>query len=387
MNIKMAERMNHFPESFIRRLLQQAHGEGFISLAGGHPMADMFPVEDLSLAAEKAAARYGTRFWQYGKTAGENELRQYVCDYYTSRGMHFDIDNILITTGSQQALDLLGKVFLESGAELVSEDPGYLGALQVFALYQAKVLALELDNQGPNIEQAEQFFSKHDPRFFYCTPVFQNPSNIIYTEERSRQMAEILNRNNILTVIDDPYSEIYFNEKPEHHLASMLDGDKRLLLGTFSKTVSPAFRLGWVAGPKDIINQLARAKQASDLHSSVYGQLTFAEFLESGKFENHLEKLRNAYRHKAGIMVDALAQFPEFKFQKPEGGMFVWGRMKSDISTLDIYEDIVKRGVAYVPGQAFKVERNLHPYMRLNYTFSCDQDIKAGIQRIFSNIS
>ena len=385
MNEKLfANRMGTTHKSFIREILKVTENPKIISFAGGLPNPKFFPVKEIANASLKVLEENGENVLQYSTTEGYLPLREYIAERYRKKkGLKVDPDEILITNGSQQGLDLIGKVFLDTGDQIVIERPGYLGAIQAFSMYEPLFQSIPLFDDGIDTDLLEKTFMRNKIKLFYAVPNFQNPSGITYSRKRRRGVANILKRHNAIFVEDDPYGELRFIGEDLPSMRHYLE-DNIILLGSFSKIITPGLRLGWVCAKKDIMERIIVAKQASDLHSNYLSQRIVHQYLIDNDINKHILKIRDAYKKRRDLMVSMIAEyFPEeIKYTKPEGGMFLWITLPEGISSLDLVNLAIKENVAFVPGNAFYVDGGGNNTLRLNFSNSDEEKIEEGIKRL-----
>ncbi len=389
-NKLLSERIRHVPRSFIREILKVAVSDDMISFAGGLPNEKLFPVEALQRAtAELFASKAGFSL-QYSTTEGYLPLREYIAEYYRERhGLTVDPGQILITTGSQQALDLIGKVLINEGDQVVMEAPGYLGAIQAFSLYRPRFLPVALKNDGMDPEALRDVLSTEHPKLMYAVPQFQNPSGISYSGAVKEKVAEQLAGREMLLVEDNPYMDLRFSGEASPGFFSYLPG-QTIMLGTFSKIAAPGLRLGWMVAEGDLLGKLVIAKQAADLHSSSFNQVVLHNFLTNNNLEDHLQNIRNAYGSQCQAMISSSREyFPEeVRFTRPEGGMFMWCELPQGLSSMKLFEVAIRKRVAFVPGNPFYTDgRPYYETFRLNFSCSDPATIREGIRRIAESIS
>lgn len=384
-----ADRMKDVPKSFIREILKVAISPDIISFAGGLPNRKLFPVEELKVSANKVFDQLGGDALQYSNSEGYLPLREYISVYYAIKhDIRVKPENILITSGSQQGLDLLGKVFLNTDDGVVIEEPGYLGAIQALSLYNPKFLPVELRNDGIDCEQLDQIIHRECPKLMYLVPEFQNPSGTCYSIETRRLVADIADNKSTYLIEDNPYIDLRFNDSKSGSFFHFMP-ERTILLGTFSKTIVPGFRIGWVAAPDEILEKLIIAKQAADLHTNVFTQMVLHRYLSDFDNEKHIRKISNAYGSQCQAMVKAMEKyFPsDIVFNRPQGGMFLWVRLPDHLSAFDLFEVALKKNVAFVPGDPFYTEKRKHySTFRLNFSCSDVQTINEGIARIGESI-
>ncbi|MBA4358944.1 MAG: aspartate aminotransferase, partial [Desulfovibrio sp.] len=349
---QFAERMQGAQRSFIREILKITVDPSVISFAGGLPNPESFPVAGIAAAAQAVLEESGARALQYSATEGSLPLRQWIAARYgLKKGMDVDEGDILITTGSQQALDLAAKVLVDEGDPVVMEKPGYLGAIQAFSLFRPSWRSVPLEHDGPNLAALDRALA--GAKLFYAVTSFQNPSGLTYSEAKRAAVAELLRRHDCFFLEDDPYGELRFagadlppvyKQRPENSL----------LLGTFSKIAAPGFRLGWIVARGGIMERLVIAKQAADLHTGSLDQMVVERFLRDNDFEAHVARIRTLYGGQCRAMQQAIARhFPrDVQVTAPEGGMFLWATLPAGLSSTELLELAVERKVAFVPGAA-----------------------------------
>ncbi len=380
-----SERIKNTPSSFIREILKVTQSSDIISFAGGLPNPISFPQEELKVSMNRIADIYGAKIYQYSTTLGLDSLRQFIVDRYKKIwSMDITIDNVIITTGSQQALDLIGKVFINEGDNVMVELPSYLGLLQVFSMYKANFVQTKLNDDGLDIEELKKTLKKYSPKAAYLIPNFQNPTGLTYTKENREKVFECIKDENMILIQDDPYGELRFEEGERIPYIGLNKSDKNLYLGSFSKIVTPGMRLGYIIANKEIIKMLETAKQASDLHSNIFGQYLIADYLLNNDLDKHIEKIKRLYKTQANAMVSAMEEyFPaSVKFTRPKGGMFSWVTLEEGKDVLALFDKAIARKVAFVPGHPFYVNPQNVNTFRLNYTNADENTIKTGIKRL-----
>lgn len=387
MSDKFARRMGSVHRSFIREILKVTADSEIISFAGGLPNPELFPVSAMDAASHEVFAEIGSSALQYSTTEGDAGLRAIIASRYALRGLTVDPDSILITTGSQQILDICAKVFLDKGDKVVIERPGYLGAIQAFSFFEPEFVTVSLESDGPNLEELEAAF-KDGAKCFYAVPNFQNPSGVSYSLEKRRLVAELLEKYDVLFVEDDPYGELRFIGESLPSVYSFCKGDC-LLCGSFSKIAAPGFRIGWVVASKEIYDKLVIAKQASDLHTSTVAQAIMRRYLETNDIESHVALIRERYGRQREVMVEMIKRyFPEgVTITEPEGGMFLWATLPEGISSMDLFDIAIKDKVAFVPGRPFYVDGSGENTFRLNFSNSDESRIEEGIKRLGKSIA
>lgn len=383
MNNLFAERIKDVPKSFIREILKVAANPDIISFAGGLPNPEFFPEQEISEACSLLIKESGKDAFQYSTTEGYLPLRKYIANRYKEKyDIQVDPDEILITNGSQQALDLLGKVFINEGDNVIVENPGYLGAIQAFSVYRPYFVDIPMNENGVDTEILEKTLNHTPVKLFYSVPNFQNPSGITYSDEIRRKTAELLRDKEVIFVEDNPYGELRFMGDDIPPVRKYLNSS--IMLGSFSKVVVPSFRIGWIVAPKVIMEKLIVAKQAADLHTNYFSQRVIYEYLSKNNIDEHIAKIKEAYGNQRAAMVNAIENyFPkEVKYTKPEGGMFLWVTLPKGLSSLELFELAIKRNVAFVPGNPFYANGGGENTMRLNFSCVSAEKIDTGIKRL-----
>jgi 2-aminoadipate transaminase len=379
-----SDRISDVPKSFIREILKVATAKDIISFAGGLPNRALFPIEELKKAAVKVFDEQGSDALQYSNSEGSAELRKFISHRYKiNHGLDIPMEDILITSGSQQGLDLLGKTFLNEGDDIIIEEPGYLGAIQAFSVYKSRFNPVKIHNEGMDTEALQSVFPGRNPKLIYTVPNFQNPSGISYTDQNRRDIASLLSDRKIFLIEDDPYGELRYKGDAEISFKHLIP-DKTIMLGSFSKTVVPGFRLGWMAAPQHIYEKLLIAKQASDLHTNQFAQCVLSEYLASGVYDMHVEKIKKVYSRQSEAMIKSIRHhFPqEVQYTLPKGGMFLWATLPNQLSSLKLFEIAVKKKVAFVPGHPFYIGRTETDTLRLNFSGVDEETIETGIKRL-----
>ncbi len=378
-----SDRIADVPRSFIREILKVAIDHSIISFAGGLPNRDLFPVAALKEASAKVFDIYGSDALQYANSEGFLKLREYICENYRAKGLALTPDNILITTGSQQGLDLMAKVIVNEGDDVIIEEPGYLGAIQAFSLYKPTYHPVPVTDYGMDIAALKKVMSKTEPRLMYTVPNFQNPSGVSYPEENRRAVAEVLEGSRLYLMEDDPYGELRYAGKPAPSFKTLLPA-QTVLLGTFSKTLVPGFRLGWIAAPDDFMDKLLVAKQAADLHTTQFIQMITYQYLVDNDTAAHIELIRDRYGRQLKAMLESLDDFcpPGVTHTHPQGGMFIWAALPEGFSSRVLLDYALKDKVIFVPGDPFYVHRKESNDMRLNFSCMDEAMIRTGIERL-----
>lgn len=388
---KFSDKALRMKGSAIRQLLALTQKPEIISFAGGLPDPALFPFDEFARCMDKAIREKPGVALQYGETPGFRPLRELIVQMMTDEGIKdCTIDNICVTTSSQQAIDLVGKTFVTEGDYVIVEGPTYLAALQSWNVYGAKYITIDMDDEGMKIDMLEAKLKECDakgikPKFIYTIPTFQNPAGITMNLERRKKLLEIASARQIPIVEDNPYGDLRFLGEPLPSL-SVLDTNGIVInLRTFSKIMFPGIRVGWIYGPKDAAAKIMTAKEASDLCTPVLTQAAVAEFIKMGVLKTHIPKIRASYGHKREMMVEAMKkEFPsDAKWTNAEGGMFIWATLNEKINCTDLFPKALENNVAYIVGSAFFAEPGRgHNTMRLNFSFPTEENIKEGIRRL-----
>ncbi len=388
-----AKRTKNMQSSAIRELLKISNMPGVISFAGGLPSPDVFPIEEFKAACNKVLTEDGAAALQYSTTEGHLPLRQQICQQSARYGIHVNPENILITNGSQQALDLIGKIFIDPGDKVLVEAPTYLGAIQAWRVYGAEFITVDTDEHGMIPESLESKMDQN-PKLLYVLPNFQNPMGCTLSAERRVKIAEIAARYNIPIIEDDPYGQLRYEGA---HIPPVLVSDAKLhgnhsndyhgnviYLSTFSKILAPGLRLAWVIAPKSVIFKLVQAKQGADLHTATFTQMVAYEVSKNGFLEKHIPKIREVYRQRRDLMIEMIAEAfpPEAQYIHPEGGLFLWVTVPPQINLEEILPIAVELKVAFVPGTPFYANGGGHNSMRLNFSFASEEMLREGMNRL-----
>ncbi|MBG9455665.1 aspartate aminotransferase [Lysinibacillus sphaericus] len=385
--MEFSEKILNTPSSFIRNILKVTESDDVISFAGGLPNPISFPVEALQASANKAISENGSRLFQYSGTQGYAPLREYIAAKYRRvHGLDVHADDVFITTGSQQALELIGKVLINKGDGIVIEEPGYLGAIQAFTLSEPTFYGVTLENDGLNLEELENALQQPNVKFVYTVPNFQNPTGLTYSKEKRQQIFEILSKYDVALIEDDPYGELRFQGEPLPYIgAGKLENS--ILLGSFSKTVTPGMRLGFIITKnKELMQHIETAKQATDLHTNIFSQYVIYDYLANNDYTEHVQKIIALYKNQADAMLNAMEEFfpAHVDYTRPDGGMFIWATMNNGTSSLDVFQKAMEQKVAFVPGDPFYTSKTGVNTMRLNYTNATPEVIREGIKRLGS---
>ncbi len=374
---------NQIESSFIRDILKATQLPGMLSFAGGLPDPKLFPTEQLREAYKQATQEFGDQFYQYGETAGVSELRQWIAENLCEGGSP-ELENLMITSGTQQGIDLIARSLINPGDKILVESPTYLGALQVFKAAGAELIEIKSDADGPCPDHLKFLLSKHQFKLCYLMPNFQNPTGLTYPLNRRKQLTDLLmHQCNCLIIEDDPYGQLRYQGEHLPSLRSFLP-DQVLRLVSFSKVVAPSLRLGFILGPKDILATMNKIKQVSDLHTSCCNQYQLLSYLKSGHLSKHLEEIKSSYNLRMNHMTKGLTEKlkTHLQFQTPQGGMFIWGKIKDGQSCMNLVKAGLSKQIAFVPGDAFFAVKPQEQFIRLNFTNGNCEMIDTGIQRM-----
>jgi 2-aminoadipate transaminase len=388
-NELIAKRMANVPTSFIREILKVTAQPDIISFAGGLPNAALFPVDAMKAAADKVLTADGRTVLQYAPTEGYMPLREYIAARYNqTQDLDIKAEEVLITSGSQQGIDLVGKVLLNPRDVVALEKPGYLGAIQSLSVYEPRFESVRLTDDGVDTLELESLYDRMDAagtpvKMFAAIPNFQNPTGLSYTGRTRELVAEALVGRNTVVIEDDPYGDLRFFGSREKSLKAYF-GDQCVLFGSFSKVSAPGLRLGWLVAAKPFMEKFIIAKQATDLHTNYFAQRVMFQYLLDNDLDAHIRTITSAYQVQRDIMMRAIEQhFPaEARPTKPEGGMFVWVTMPETFSTVQFFDTAIKEKVAFVPGTPFYVDGGGSNTMRLNYTCASEAMINEGVHRL-----
>jgi 2-aminoadipate transaminase len=375
--------------SAIREILKYMEKPGMISFAGGLPAPETFPVNDLKEIALEVLEKNGPESLQYGTTEGDPLLRKMLVERHNRQGLKIGMENLIITTSSQQALDLIAKVFLDPGDYVICGLPSYLGGINAFTLYGAKLKGITLDENGMKPDELEETIIilkelGRKIKFIYVIPDFQNPSGITIPESRRLRIIEIADKYDLLIVEDSPYREVRFEGEPQK-LMNELDTTGRVItLCTFSKIFAPGFRVGWVVGHPEILDKLVMAKQTSDLCTSPFVQKIIARYMEKGLLDKNLKKTIDLYRERRAHMIACFRKYmPEgVSWTEPQGGLFLFVTLPSFLDADEIFRKAIEKNVAFVAGSSFFCNNSGHNTMRLNFSFSNKEEIETGVGRL-----
>ncbi len=390
---RYAYRMKSMKSSVIRELLKLTQKPEIISFAGGLPAPKIFPVKEFQEAAYRALENNAEKALQYGTTEGYLPLREMIAERSARYGLKINASNVAITSGSQQALDLIGRLFINRGDKIIVENPTYLGALQAWNAYGADYIPVPMDEEGMITSELEKALRK-GAKFIYVLPNFQNPSGVTLSLQRRKELVELADRYGTPIVEDDPYGQIRFEGE---HLppVSVIDSEYReqegssydsnvIYLSTFSKLLAPGIRIAWAIGAESVIRKLVQAKQGADLHTSSFNQISVYEISQNNFLDKHVEVIRATYKVQRDAMLEAMDEFfpAEVKWTHPKGGMFLFVTLPKNLDATELFEKAIKKNVAYVPGVAFHALGGGKNTMRLNFSYPDSDTIREGIARL-----
>jgi len=379
--------------SEIRELLKVTRQPDIISFAGGLPGPETFPVADFEDISCKILREKGAVALQYGPTEGEKPLREEVAKYLAREKSNINAENILITAGSQQGLDMIAKIFLDPNDIAIVELPTYIGGIQAFRAYRAKMIGIAQDDHGMKMDQLEAALKKladrrKKPKFIYVVPDFQNPSGVTMSLERRKRLLELARQYEVPIIEDSPYKDLRYKGNSILAIYSLDKENYVIVLGTFSKLLCPGLRLAWIMAPSEWMDRMIVAKQSMDLCCPSYTQLLVAEYMKQGLLQAQIEKIRKIYGRKLEFMLESLAKYmPKgVEWSKPEGGLFLWIKLPKRMSANELFPKAIKNKVAYVVGSAFHCNDKGQNTMRINFSYSTEQQIDQGIQRLANMI-
>jgi 2-aminoadipate transaminase len=389
-----ARRTQVMRSSAMRDLMAITARPEVISLAGGLPDTSTFPPDSFAAQMTRIAHESSAEALQYGPTEGFDETKRCIAEVMDAEGMSPDLDDLIVTTGGQQAIDLIAKTLVDPGDPVICEAPTYPGAVPTFCSYEADVHQVATDDDGMRIDELEELLeglavAGRRPKFIYSVPSFQNPAGVTMSAERRGRLVELAREHEVLVVEDNPYGLLRFDGEPQRTLYSLDGGDYVLYLGTFSKILSPGIRVGWVAAPPPVLEKIGLGKQAADLCTSTLTQYFVREYFAEGRWREYVADLVEIYRARRDAMLGALERhFPEqAEWTRPEGGLFVWATLPDYIDTTDLLAKALREDVAFVPGRAAYVDGRGASSMRLNFSASGEEELEEGVRRIGQVVS
>ncbi|HPE17328.1 MAG TPA: PLP-dependent aminotransferase family protein [Tenuifilaceae bacterium] len=379
--------------SAIRELLKLTQRKDIISFAGGLPSPESFPIEQLKGITSEVLDTEGAQALQYGATEGDMKLREILVERYRKDGVNIDINNLIITTASQQGLDLIPKIFINPGDKIICGLPSYLGGLSAFNTYGAKMVGIQLDEKGMRADLLEQTLAEmkakgEKPKFIYIIPDFQNPAGITMPKSRRLEIIEIARKYDVLIVEDSPYRELRFEGEAQPTIYELEGTGQVILLGTMSKIFVPGFRIGWVVAHETIIDKIVMAKQATDLCTSPFLQKIAAKYFEKGYFDTNLQFIISSYREKRDAMLAAFKKYmPEgVSWTEPEGGLFLFLTLPGNMKSEDLFNIAIQENVAFVLGHVFHCDGSGLNTMRINFSYESKEKNEEGVKRLANAI-
>jgi DNA-binding transcriptional MocR family regulator len=389
-----ADRLNNVETSAIRELFKLLGKPGIISFAGGFPDSALFDVDGIREAVNAALTEEPGATLQYGATEGHQPLREQLAGFMASKGVRgVGANDLIVTTGSQQALDLLGKTLISPGDKVIVEGPTFLATIQCFRLYGAELITVPVDGQGAKTDELDKLIAEHKPKFVYLIPTFGNPSGALTSLKRRQAILQMAVKHDTLIVEDDPYGDLYFGAAPPPSLLALADGvpgarDRLVHCGSLSKVLSPGLRVGWMVAPAELLARATMCKQFSDAHTSTFAQATAAQYLKAGRMPATLARVRKVYAERAQAMTSALRRElgDAIDFVEPQGGLFVWARLTGAGGKLAdgaaFAKKAIEQGVAFVPGAPFFANNPVHATLRLSFATAPIDKIEEGIARL-----
>jgi 2-aminoadipate transaminase len=389
---RYAHRMQKMGSSVIRELLKLTEQPDIISFGGGLPAPDVFPLKEFKDACNYVLDNFGAQALQYGTTEGYRPLREMIARHTERYSVKVTPENILITSGSQQALDFIGRLFLNRGDYIVVESPSYLGALQAWNAYGAQYISVPMDENGMIVDELEKAL-RIGPKFIYVLPNFQNPSGATLSLERRHRIVELADKYGVPIVEDDPYGQLRY--EGEHlpslvYLDSQFRGDvgaytgNVIYLSTFSKLLAPGIRMAWVVAPEQVIKKLVHTKQAADLHTATFNQMVTYEVGKGGFLDEHVKVIRAVYKERRDVMLETMEEIWPVgtNWTKPQGGMFLWGMLPKEMDAAEVLKQAIERKVAFVPGESFHANGGGKNTMRINFSYCNPEMIREGTTRL-----
>ncbi|MCF0206060.1 MAG: PLP-dependent aminotransferase family protein [Bacteroidales bacterium] len=393
LNDFLSKNMAAAKRSAIREILKFTQRPEVISFAGGLPAPASFPIEDIRTCMNEVLDEAGTKALQYGTTEGNLDLRNEIVKLYARNGIKITVDNLMITTASQQGLDIMARIFVNPGDCVICGLPSYLGGLSAFRAYGGVAVGIPFDEYGMRPELLDSTLAKlkaegKKAKYIYLIPDFQNPAGITYPEFRRREILEIADKYDLFILEDSPYRDLRFDGKPQPTIYEMDTKGRVILLGTFSKTLAPGFRLGWVLAHPAVIEKFVTAKQGTDLCTPEILQLTAAKYMSKGLFEKNLKSTIDLYRTKRDFMLQCFDKYMPagVKWTRPEGGLFLLLSLPEGYNTSDLFQVALKNNVAFVTGEVFHCDGSGKNTMRLNFSYASMEQIEEGVKRLATAI-
>lgn len=385
MNLSFAKRMDHLKASEIRELLKLTQQPDIISFAGGLPAAELFPIDAIRKANDKVLAEMGRVALQYGPTEGYVPLREKIVGLMAKQQISATPQDVVVTSGSQQGLDFVARIFINPGDVIITESPSYLGAISAFKAYEPRFVEVAMDEDGMLMEQLEDALKLNpNTKFIYTIPDFQNPTGRTMSVERRQRMVELANEYDVIIVEDNPYGDLRYEGEILPAIKHYDTDGRVIFLGTFSKIFCPGIRLGWAAASQEILNKIVMVKQGADLQTSTIAQMELNQFLEDNNIEEHVALIREVYGHRRDVMLQAMDEyFPEgIEFTRPEGGLFTWVILPENLNAKELGLVAIENKVAFVPGGSFFPNGGNENTLRMNFSCSSDEQIVKGVKAI-----
>lgn len=389
---RISDKVKNVQSSAIRELLKHSKMEGVISLGGGIPNPDLFDREGLQMAMDKVLSVSWKDAFQYGLSEGSPDLREAICQLLEQRLITCNPDEVVITSGSQQSLDMLARVLINPGDVIVVERPTYLAALQVFHLAEAQLASVGTDGEGMKVDELEELVKTTTIKAVYIVPTFGNPGGVTLSDERRKKLVALSKRYNFVIIEDDPYSEINFTDKlfkPLTAWAKEIDNSENVIYtSTFSKILAPGARVGWVVAPEWIKKQIVTLKQATDLHTSSLSQSLAYHYLQTGRLPEQLKIIRASYKDKCQVLCEEIERElgEHLTFHSPQGGMFLWAKFKYEKNTTDWLKKTLANGVVYVPGEFFYADNPDASTLRMSYVSVADENLRKAVARLKASL-
>ena len=379
---RLAHRMEQMQPSAVREILKVAERPDVLSFAGGLPAPELFPVDEIAAAHAEVLRNDGAFALQYSTTEGYGPLREWIAAHLGRQGIIAKPGQVLITSGSQQGIDLVARIFVDPGDVVLVENPTYLAALQAFAAYEAKLVPVPSDDDGMQVELLEELILKHRPKLIYLVTNFQNPKGTSLSLARRHLLANLADKHGVAVLEDDPYGELIFRGEPLPAVASL--GNNVLRISTFSKTLAPGLRIGWLSGDEALVRKVTIVKQAADLHTATLAQRAAATLLRDFDLDGHMSRLRSVYGQRAATMLECLRNVMPAgtTWVDPAGGMFVWMQLPAGLDAEALFHQALAKQVAFVPGNAFFVDDIRRDFVRLNFSNRPPELIREGMRRL-----
>jgi 2-aminoadipate transaminase len=380
----LARRTQRMTSSIIRETLKMMSTPGMISLGGANPAPELFPLREFQEACRYVLEHEGSQALQYSVTEGYPPLKQYLMEKMHRYGVPAQQENILIVNGSQQALDLIGKVFIDPGDTILTDRPTYLGAIQAWTAYEARFVTVPLDEDGTRVDLIEDVLKREPVKFIYCLPNFHNPAGVTLSLERRQRLVDLAAKYGVFIVEDDPYGELRF-EGEDITPVVVLHKENTVYLSTFSKTLAPGIRLGWIVAPDRVVSKLVQAKQGADLHTSIFTQMVANDICQRGILRQHVKVIRDTYKQRCDVMLDAMSRYlpAGITWTHPQGGLFLWVVLPEGVNAREVLKSAVQEKVAFIPGFAFFPDGvSGQNTLRLTFATASPQMIEEGIKRL-----